>query len=139
MADQTWANCLNHFKAAYKAHKKEATTQSGGYANHAVELASVTEAAANALERNNAMHANMATTSKNHEDRLAALEKIVTALADPREHGHCWSCGIGDHGSQQCAKKKRGHKNDATGKDRMGGSGHIDPRLHKLGLRLQSD
>ena len=138
VADQMWANCLSHFKAAYKAHKKEATTQSGGYANFA-ELANITEAATNALERNNAMYANMATTAQDHEGRLKKLEQLLAAKSDLPTHGYCWTCGICDHRSKTCKTMQKGHKSEATGTNRMGGSTRVHPDLYRIGLRLQSE
>lgn len=136
VADQTWANCLTHFKAAYKAHKKEATTQSGGYAN----LATVTEAATHALDRNNNMFANMAATTQDHEGRIAALEQLIaSSKSDPPAFDYCWSCGIEDHSGKRCPKKKSGHKDEATGTNRMGGSSHVNPKLWRLGLRLKAE
>lgn len=35
---------------------------------------------------------------------------------------YCWSCGCCSHWSKNCAQKKRGHKDDASFKTRMGGS-----------------
>ena len=35
---------------------------------------------------------------------------------------YCWSCGCCDHWGRQCPRKKRGHQDDATFKDRKGGS-----------------
>ena len=37
------------------------------------------------------------------------------------EH-YCWSCGCCLHWGQICPSKKRGHKNEATFRNRMGGS-----------------
>ena len=35
---------------------------------------------------------------------------------------YCWSCGCCDHWGRNCPNRKRGHKVDATFKNRMGGS-----------------
>ena len=35
---------------------------------------------------------------------------------------YCWSCGCCSHWGKNCPKKNRGHKDDATFKNRMGGS-----------------
>ena len=35
---------------------------------------------------------------------------------------YCWSCGCCTHWSRNCPAKKKGHQNDATFSNRMGGS-----------------
>ena len=37
---------------------------------------------------------------------------------------YCWSCGCCSHWGKNCPSKKKGHKNDATFKNRMNGSGN---------------
>ena len=35
---------------------------------------------------------------------------------------YCWTCGCCPHWGKNCPVKKKGHKNEATFKNRMGGS-----------------
>ena len=35
---------------------------------------------------------------------------------------YCWTCGCCPHWGKNCPNKKKGHKNEATFKNRMGGS-----------------
>ena len=35
---------------------------------------------------------------------------------------YCWTHGAGNHLSKDCKKRRRGHKEDATFADKMGGS-----------------
>lgn len=77
IAEQTWPNCIQHFKKAFKAYKKNTTTATSGFAN----LAETTEAAAAAIDRSTAIIqqtseqvANFAATSQALEQRVAALE-----------------------------------------------------------------
>ena len=35
---------------------------------------------------------------------------------------YCWTCGCCPHWSRNCPKKAKGHKDNATFKNRMGGS-----------------
>ena len=72
---------------------------------------------------------------------LTSLQAKVEALSNPgnttpysqtntninpvtkREYKrYCWSCGCCPHWGRSCGKKKTGHKDDATFKNRMGGS-----------------
>ena len=49
--------------------------------------------------------------------------KGTTSLVTQRElKRYCWSCGCCPHWGRFCGKKKNGHKDEATFKNRMGGS-----------------
>ena len=139
-AEQTWPNAMSHFKQAYKTYKKTATTQSGGYANLATATA-VNEAAVAALERANEMQANYAKVNANVEQRLAAIERNAKPGAQTAKLNvkYCHSCGLTFHDGADCESKKTGHKDEATGANRMGGSTKIHRNLRHLGLKFAKD
>lgn len=139
-ADQTWPNAMSHFKGAYKTFKKTATAQSGGYANLATATA-VNGAAVAAIERANELQANYAKVQGAVEQRLAALERTAKPGSQPVRLNvkYCYSCGLAFHNGADCENKKDGHKDEATGAKRLGGSTKIHRNLRHLGIKFAKD
>ena len=50
------------------------------------------------------------------------VEKDVNPVTGKAWKRYCWSCGCCAHWSRNCPTKKKGHKDDATFRNRMNGS-----------------
>ena len=68
--------------------------------------------------RLNSTAQSLATNTPN----LVATDNTINPRTGRTFKRYCWSCGCCVHWGRHCSVKKRGHKNDATFKDRKGGS-----------------
>ena len=94
------------------------------------------EAAIAAIEQCNEMYANFAKSNDTVEQRLKALEAQTKPGGRRGANIHyCHSCGLGFHNGGRCSTKKEGHKEEATGTNRMGGS----TKIHKDLLKIVGD
>ena len=67
-----------------------------------------------------------ALSGGNNTNTATGLSSASSAHINPKTgqewKRYCWSCGCCSHWSKNCPNKKRGHKNDATFKNRLNGS-----------------
>jgi hypothetical protein len=61
------------------------------------------------------------TYQGNLKDKNPQLNIINPRTGQPYRR-YCWTCGCCPHWSKNCPKKSKGHKNEATFSNRMGGS-----------------
>ena len=60
-------------------------------------------------------------TNKSNKDMIAPSDDFNPKTGQPWKR-YCWSCGCCPHWSKYCTDKKKGHKMEATFKNRMNGS-----------------
>ena len=67
-----------------------------------------------------------ALSGGNNTNTATSLSSSLSVHINPKTaqewKRYCWSCGCCSHWSKNCPNKKRGHKNDATFKNRLNGS-----------------
>ena len=61
------------------------------------------------------------TTKATNKENTAPMDNINPKTGQPWRR-YCWSCGCCPHWSKYCPEKKKGHKMEATFKNRMNGS-----------------
>ena len=67
---------------------------------------------------------NLTLTNQNPAYQQSKLQKdnIINPKTGQPYKRYCWSCGCCPHWSKNCPVKKKGHKDEATFKNRMGGN-----------------
>ena len=62
-------------------------------------------------------------TNQNVNSRTPpSFDKTINPRTGQQWKRYCWSCGCCPHWSKNCPTKKKGHQNEATFQNRMGGS-----------------
>ena len=136
--EQTWESFKTFFtKANQDLRISTQTARSAGFqANNIMAGVQDSESEVQALEA----IANLATASAEDKQTIATLTatnaSLVAELIEVRKEfaafrkstrsnlkHYCWSCGTHcDHDSKICKAKKAGHKDEATWKNKLGGS-----------------
>ena len=148
VADHTWANFKTHFEAARELLRKIRGADMANTAYHQANL--IANSVRNDMEHTeqnllqsiatlcaesthsiaNTSSANAVTTDAT---QLAILEllkalredfkkKTPTVTRSNRLKHYCWTHGRCNHKSNECRSKKAGHQDDATLKNKKGGS-----------------